>query len=57
MEKLKSFEEVCQPDVRYRNRVDLDLTTGEASETTIQSLYSVTEPITLNERFQKCAAI
>lgn len=50
MEKLKSLEEVCQPDVRYRNRVDLDLTTGEASETTIQSLYSVIEPITLGEK-------
>lgn len=50
MEKLKPLEEVCQPDVRYRNRVDLDPTTGEASETTIQSLYSVIEPITLSEK-------
>lgn len=50
MEKLKPLEELCQPDVRYRNRIDLNLTTGEASETTIQSLYSVIEPITLSEK-------
>ncbi|HKO98126.1 MAG TPA: hypothetical protein VJU86_14105 [Pyrinomonadaceae bacterium] len=50
MEQLKALEEVCQPDVRYRNRVDLDLTTGAVSETTIQSLYSVIEPIRLNKK-------
>jgi hypothetical protein len=49
MERLKPLEEVCQPDVRYRNRVDLDLTTGTVSETTIQSLYSLIEPITLSD--------
>lgn len=50
MEKLKALEEVCQPDVRYRNRVDLDLTTGAVSETTIQSIYRLIEPIHLSEK-------
>ena len=50
MEKLKPLDEVCQPDVRYRNRVDLDLTTGAFSETDIQSIYSLIEPITLAEK-------
>ena len=50
MEQLKALEEVCQPDVRYRNRVDLDLTTGAVSETTIQTLYSLIEPIRLNKK-------
>ena len=50
MEKLKALEEVCQPDVRYQNRVDLDLTTGAVSETTIQSLYRLIEPIQLSEQ-------
>jgi hypothetical protein len=50
MEQLKALEEVCQPDVRYRNRVDLDLTTGAVSETTIQTLYSLIERIRLNKK-------
>ena len=49
MERLKPLDEVCQPDVRYRNRVDLDKTTGAVSETTIHSIYAVIEPITLDE--------
>lgn len=49
MERFKPLEEICQPDVRYRNRVDLDLATGVVSETTIQSLYSLIEPIRLSE--------
>jgi hypothetical protein len=53
MEQLKALAEVCQPDVRYRNRVDLDLTTGAVSETTIQSLYSLIEPIRLAEKVQE----
>ena len=50
MERLKPLGEVCQPDVRYRNQVDLDLTTGAVSETTIQSLHVLIEPIQLNEK-------
>jgi hypothetical protein len=50
MEQLKALKEVCQPDVRYRHRVDLDLTTGAVSETTVQSLYSLIEPIRLREK-------
>jgi hypothetical protein len=48
MEKLKLLSEVCQPDIRYRGRVDLDKTTGVVSETTIASLYSLIEPLILN---------
>jgi len=47
MEQLKPLNEVCQPDVRYRGRVDLDKTTGAISETTIESLYRVIEPLAL----------
>lgn len=36
MEKLKLLEDVCQPDIRYRGRIDLDKTTGTVSETTIR---------------------
>lgn len=50
MEKLKPLEEVCQPDVRYQNRADLDKRTGAVSETTIGSLYSLIERITLQEK-------
>jgi len=47
MEKLKPLSEVCQPDIRYRSRADLDRTTGTVSETTIESLYSLIEPLVL----------
>lgn len=50
MEKLKSLDEICQPDVRYRNRVDLDHSTGRITETTIESIYRLIEPIRLNEK-------
>ena len=46
MEQLKSLSEVCQPDIRYRGRVDLDKTTRMISETTIETTYSVIQPIT-----------
>jgi len=47
MEQFKSLTEVCEPDVRYRGRVDRDKTTGAISETTIESIYSLIEPIAL----------
>ena len=50
MEMLKSLSEVCEPDVRYKHRVDLDTSTGAVSETTIESLYSLIEAITLNTK-------
>jgi hypothetical protein len=49
MEKLKLLEEICQPDERYRNRVDLDHATGKITETTIESIYRLIEPIRLRE--------
>jgi len=49
MEKLKQLDEVCQPDVRYRNRVDLDHSTGIIADTTVESIYRRIEPIQLNE--------
>src|SRR5712691_2582432 len=50
MERLKSLSEVCQPDIRYRGRVDLDRTTGTASETTIESIYDLIQPISLGSK-------
>jgi hypothetical protein len=50
MENLKPLNEVCQPDVRYRNRVDLDHSTGRITETTMESLYRLVEPIKLTEK-------
>jgi hypothetical protein len=47
MENLKPLAEVCQPDMRYRGRVDLDTITGVVSETTIESIYSLIEPLKL----------
>ena len=50
MERLKSLSEVCEPDVRYKHRVDLDTTTGVVSETTIESIYSLIEVINLDKK-------
>lgn len=47
MEKLKLLAEVYRPDIRYRDRVDLDKTTGTVSETTIGSIYDLIQPISL----------
>jgi hypothetical protein len=48
MEKLKLREEVFLPDVRYRNRVNLDHSTGVVSEMTIDTIYEELEHIQLN---------
>ena len=48
MEQLKSLEDVYRPDVRYVGRVDLDLMTGAVTPMTVESIYSVVEPIRLN---------
>lgn len=48
MEKLKPREEVLLPDVRYRNRVDIDHSTGAFSEMTIDTIYYELEQIQLN---------
>jgi hypothetical protein len=50
MERLKPLSEVCEPDIRYRGRVDLDEATGMVSETTIESFYSLIQPITLGSK-------
>jgi hypothetical protein len=50
MEKLKLLTEVYQPDIRYRDRIDLDKTTGTVTETTIESIYDLIEPITLGSK-------
>jgi hypothetical protein len=49
MEQLKKLEEVCQPDVRNLNRVDLDHSTGAVTPTTVASIYAVVESIQLND--------
>ena len=48
METLKPRDEVLLADVRNQNRVDLDLSTGFAKETTIDTFYEELEPVTLN---------
>lgn len=48
MEQLKRLEDICRPDERYSNRVDLDHTTGTATPMTVESIYSLVEPIRLN---------
>jgi hypothetical protein len=50
MEKLKLLEEICEPDIRYRSRVDLDKTAGTVSENTIESIYRLIQPITLGSK-------
>ena len=49
METLKPLDEICQPDVRYRNRVDLDHSTGITTDTTVESIYRLIQPIQLDE--------
>jgi hypothetical protein len=48
MERLKLLEEICQPDERHRNRVDVEIATGVVSDTTVQSMHSLIEKITLD---------
>jgi hypothetical protein len=48
MEKLTPREEVFLPDVRYRNSVNLDLSSGVVSEITIDTIYDELEQIQLN---------
>ncbi len=47
MERLKRLEDICQPDERYLNRVDIDRSTGMATPTTIESIYVLVEDIKL----------
>ncbi len=49
MEQLKKLEEICQPDERNRNRVDLDQSTGAVTPTTAASIYAVVESIQLKD--------
>ena len=48
MEHLKQLADIYQPDERNQNRVDIDLTTGAVTPTTIESIYAVVEEIKLN---------
>lgn len=50
MERFKSSSQVFQPYIRYRGRVDLDKTTGTVSETTIESIYDLIQPIALGAK-------
>ena len=50
MERLKPLSAVCEPDARWKHRVDLDTTTSGVSETTIESIYSLVEIITLDKK-------
>lgn len=47
MERLKRLEDICRPDERYQNRVDIDLSTGAVTPTTVESIYVLVEKIKL----------
>ena len=48
MERLKRLENICRPDERYLNRVDIDHSIGAVTPTTIESIYGLVEEIRLN---------
>jgi len=47
MERLKRLEDICQPDQRWLNRVDIDYSTGAVTPTTVESIYTLVEEIEL----------
>jgi len=47
MERLKRLEDICQPDGRYLNRVDIDNSAGTVTPTTVESIYVLVEEIKL----------
>jgi hypothetical protein len=48
MERLKRLEDICQPDERWLNRVDIDHSTGAVTPTTVESIYTLVEEIELS---------
>lgn len=48
MECLKRLQDICQPDERWLNRVDIDHSTGAVMPTTVESIYGLVEGIRLN---------
>jgi hypothetical protein len=48
MERLKRLEDICRPDERWLNRIDIDHSTGAVTPTTIESIYGLVEEIRLN---------
>jgi hypothetical protein len=48
MEQLKRLEDICRPDERNRNRVDVDYSTGAMTPTGVESIYAAVEEIRLN---------
>jgi hypothetical protein len=49
VESLKNFDEIYLPDVRHRNRVNVDTSTGEVSEFKLDDIYSLIEAVCLND--------
>jgi hypothetical protein len=47
MERLKRLEDICRPDERYQNRVDIDFSTGAVTPTMVESIYVLVEEIKL----------
>lgn len=47
MERLKRLEDICRPDERYLNCVDIDHSTGAVTTTTIEFIYTLVEEIEL----------
>lgn len=50
MESLKKLDEVYIPDVRYRNRVNLNEATGEITEMGVETLHELVEGIRLSDK-------
>jgi hypothetical protein len=48
MERLKPRDEVLLPDVRYRNRINLDHSTDKVEEMTIDTIYDELETVRLS---------
>jgi hypothetical protein len=47
MQPLKRLADICRPDERYLNRVDIDHSTGAVTPTIIESIYTLVEEIEL----------
>jgi hypothetical protein len=48
MERLKRLEDICRPDERYLDRVDIDHSTGAVTPTAVESIYTLVKEIELD---------
>lgn len=47
METLKKLEEIYLPDVRYRNRANVDLSTGQVTQTVVEDIHALVDGVRL----------